>query len=76
VQIAERVRAAVEALHIAHDEATSGQVTVSIGIASFVPLTGNARQLVSAADAALYSAKRGGRNTVATHDAVAFAEAG
>jgi PleD family two-component response regulator len=31
---------------------------------------------VKAADVALYSAKRHGRNTVATHSAVVFAEAG
>jgi len=37
---------------------------------------GDARQLVSAADAALYVAKRHGRNTVATHSAVVLAEAG
>ena len=75
IEVAERARKAVEALNIAHCDAAAGQVTVSIGIASFVPMTGDARQLVKAADAALYSAKRHGRNTVATHSAMVLAEA-
>ena len=75
IEVAERVRKAVEALNIAHCDAATGQITVSIGIASFVPMAGDARQLVKAADAALYSAKRHGRNTVATHSAVVLAEA-
>lgn len=76
VEIAERVRKAVEACHIAHHDSATGQVTVSIGIASFVPTVGDARQLVSAADAALYAAKHDGRNTVATQSAALLAKAG
>jgi diguanylate cyclase (GGDEF)-like protein len=75
IEVAERVRKAVEALNIVHCDAAGGRVTVSIGIASFVPMAGDARQLVKAADAALYSAKRHGRNTVATRSAVVLAEA-
>jgi diguanylate cyclase (GGDEF)-like protein len=75
IEVAERVRKAVEALNIVHCDAAAGRVTVSIGIASFVPMAGDARQLVKAADAALYSAKRQGRNTVATHSAMVLAEA-
>jgi len=75
IEVAERVRKAVEALNIAHCDEAAGRVTVSIGIASFIPMGGDARQLVKAADAALYSAKRHGRNTVATHSALVLAEA-
>ena len=76
VEVAERVRKAVEALNIAHCDAPAGQVTVSIGVASFVPMVGDARQLVKTADIALYAAKRRGRNTVVAHGAVVLAEAG
>lgn len=60
--IAERMRQAVEGL-----ETEGGRVTVSFGVASVVAsdrLTHNA--LVAAADAALYDAKRAGRNAVRT----------
>lgn len=75
VKVAERVRKAVEALNVVHDDKAEGRVTVSIGIASFIPMAGDARQLVSAADDALYSAKRHGRNSVATQTAVVLAQA-
>lgn len=60
--IAERMRQAVEGL-----ETEGGRVTVSFGVASVVAsdrLTQNS--LVAAADAALYDAKRAGRNAVRT----------
>lgn len=43
-------------------ECTSGPLTVSIGIASLAPATGNWEQLVSEADNAMYAAKRAGKN--------------
>ena len=58
--IAERMRRAVESL-----ETGGGRVTVSIGVATIVAgETRTAHALVAAADAALYDAKRAGRNTV------------
>jgi diguanylate cyclase (GGDEF)-like protein len=45
-------------------------VTVSVGIASLGPSIGDGTQLIAAADAALYEAKRGGRNRVVTHKPV------
>jgi len=63
---AERVRAAVEALDEQHAMAAAGRVTVSIGVATVVPTAEDTpEQLVAAADAQLYQAKRGGRNRVA-----------
>jgi diguanylate cyclase (GGDEF)-like protein len=65
LDIAERLRAAVAALAIDHDLAPCGYVTISIGVASFVPAGSQGRQaLIEAADAGLYAAKRNGRNQV------------
>lgn len=59
-KIAERMRRAVEGL-----ETGGGKVTVSIGVATMVAgETRTAESLVAAADAALYDAKRAGRNAV------------
>ncbi|HJV97060.1 MAG TPA: diguanylate cyclase, partial [Albitalea sp.] len=64
--VADRVRAAVEALADAHGESSHGIVTISVGIASCVPVPGSKpAELIEAADAALYEAKRAGRNRVA-----------
>src|SRR6266436_2115027 len=58
--IAERLRAQIEKIHITG----FGKLSASIGIATF-PLHGSSRaELVPAADAALYRAKRAGRNRV------------
>jgi diguanylate cyclase (GGDEF)-like protein len=72
----ERLRRAVEELKIAHAAAPSGQVTISVGVASLVPSAStDAEDLVEAADIALYAAKRRGRNAVVAPGAVALAEA-
>jgi len=67
--VAERLRAAVEALRISHSGSEAGIVTVSVGVVSMrakrnVP----PRELVERADRALYRAKGTGRNRVVTVD--------
>jgi diguanylate cyclase (GGDEF)-like protein len=62
--VAERMRAAVEALAIPHVASPCARiVTISAGFANRAP-DGGAEQLVAAADAALLAAKDAGRNQV------------
>ena len=71
LETAEILRAAIEALDLTHAAAPSGHVTVSVGVASLRAQVGDSsRILVEAADAALYGAKRRGRNTVVGHSAI------
>jgi len=64
--VAERLRARIEGIHIPG----FGKLSASIGIATF-PLHGSCRsELVPAADAALYRAKRAGRNRVCVFEPV------
>ena len=61
---AEILRDAVRELHLVHDGKSLGAITLSLGVASF-PEHGHRREnLLHAADAALYEAKKGGRNCV------------
>ena len=65
--LAERVREAVESIHVAGARGGGSlQVTASFGVAA-APQSGSEREaLVAAADAALYRAKRAGKNRVET----------
>ena len=64
-ELAESIRAAVEALEIAHAGNTPERVTVSIGAAVLQPTAGQEPELaVRRADEAMYFAKRDGRNCV------------
>ena len=76
IEIAERLRRAVECLSFINTQSPWGFVTVSIGVASLVPDDNDpSEKLVETADAGLYAAKRRGRNTVVAHDAVVLSEA-
>lgn len=65
---AERLRARVEAADREHRGSPLGRVTVSLGVAGWDPsgrTLPDGAALIEAADAALYQAKRAGRNQVA-----------
>ncbi|MGA4637605.1 diguanylate cyclase [Pseudomonas solani] len=63
--IAQRLVQAIEELALPHELSTFGRVTVSIGVAAMVPGQGEAAEtLLQRADAALYEAKKAGRNRV------------
>ena len=62
LEVAERVRAAVERHHLANDEVIA--VTVSIGVSQSRDEDLSPDDVVERADQALYSAKHAGRNTV------------
>ena len=67
--VAEKIRHAVHQLAIPHSASSTGTVTLSIGIAGCVPTPRETPDtLVQAADRALYSAKRSGRDRVVRYD--------
>ncbi len=73
---AERLRQAVADLHIANAGASSGDLTISVGVASLDPQPEqNPQMLVETADFALYAAKRAGRNAVVAHSTAALSHA-
>ena len=62
---AERMRRAVCEIEVPSPTGSTARVTMSFGVAEF-PTYAGAEALVAAADAALYQAKRGGKDQVAT----------
>ena len=64
----EKLRAAVAAAAIPHEGVEPARVTISVGVASWPDDAGDLAGLIDAADAALYAAKRAGRNTVRGHE--------
>ena len=64
-RMAEVMTNAVAALGMAHADSEFGTVTISVGVALMTPGAGQSSgELLTAADAALYEAKRQGRNRV------------
>lgn len=77
VRIADRLRSEVETLDLT-GIGICGRITMSLGVASFeIGRCHSAEQLIGAADAAMYQAKRAGRNRVEPlnkHDLRSFGE--
>lgn len=61
---AERLRLKMKELTVMHQGKSMGMLTVSIGLAAFPEHGLSPQELMAAADAALYEAKRGGRDQV------------
>jgi len=64
---AEKLRLAVEDACIGHPASELGHVTISVGVAVYPEDGSDLASIVDAADAALYAAKRAGRNAVRAH---------
>lgn len=64
-EVAARLCKRVNQLGVRHDDSPTRNLTISVGVASLVPTEGmEPDALISAADRALYTAKRKGRNRV------------
>lgn len=61
---AERLRMKMRELTIMYQGKSLGMVTISVGVAAFPAHGTSPKELMAAADAALYEAKRGGRDQV------------
>jgi|HubBroStandDraft_6_1064221.scaffolds.fasta_scaffold00258_12 diguanylate cyclase (GGDEF)-like protein/PAS domain S-box-containing protein len=61
---AERLRSKMRELSILHQGKSMGMLTISVGVAAFPEHGTSPRELMAAADAALYEAKRKGRDQV------------
>jgi len=68
LEVAEKLRAAVDAAAIPHGASEAGRVTISVGVAVFPDDGRDLGALIDGADAALYAAKRAGRNAVRAHE--------
>lgn len=73
---AERLRSKMRELAVMHLGRSLGVVTISVGVAAFPEHGTSPRELMAAADAALYEAKRGGRDQVVVASVKGVEEAG
>jgi len=72
---AERLRSKARELTILHQGRSMGMITISVGVAVFPDHGVSPKELMAAADAALYEAKRGGRDRVVVASAKTAEEA-
>lgn len=69
IVVAEHIRAALERLDLSDAGQEKRNVTISIGVATVTPVQADGfARLIATADAALYQAKREGRNRVIAID--------
>jgi len=71
----ERLRSKMRELTIMYQGKSLGMVTISVGVAAFPEHGRSPKELMAAADAALYQAKRGGRDRVVVASAPVIDEA-
>lgn len=71
---AERIRAKLRELTVLHQGLSMGRITVSVGVAELPANGTSAGELLAAADAALYCAKRAGRDQVVVAEPLATTE--
>lgn len=71
---AEHIRSKLHELNLLHHGQTLGKVTVSAGVARLPQHGTSVEELIKAADAALYQAKREGRDRVATAEVLGSPE--
>lgn len=62
MQLAERIRTAVEGMTMTGPKGEQFKVTISLGVATYPTHAGDKNELIEKADIALYRSKRGGRN--------------
>jgi len=67
---AEQLRAEVKNLEVTHLGRPLGPITISVGVANFPQHGSSPTQLIARADAALYQAKKAGRDRVVVADSV------
>jgi len=71
---AERIRSKLRDLAVLHQGQSLGQITVSVGVAALPENGTTPKELLACADAALYRAKRDGRDRVVVADVAAPAD--
>ena len=73
-QIADKICRTIRQLHLEFNNMPLGQLTASIGVATFPLHSANSTELLKSADTALYQAKKNGRDQVQMAEQSTFSE--